>query len=103
MTPAKQTHIMDPDQATQTVAQCVCSGCYDQLIQRYDWHTRTSEVTCVTENCDTPGFVSRSWVEQQKANNLAEAHEARQVLQNAAPWMKPEKKSTDQLLKELGF
>ncbi len=73
------------------------------MTTRYDWHERASEVTCVTEECECPGFVTRSWVERAKAENAAQAIEAKQVLQNAVPWMKPEKKTPEQLLKELGF
>src|SRR5512146_3118836 len=101
--PTKQHHKQQPDEARQTVAECVCSACYGQLVTRYLWREQISEVTCVNENCETPGFVTRSWVARAKAENAAEAIDARQVLQQAVPWMAPKKQSEAELLKGLGF
>lgn len=94
-------HELEPDQATKTKRDCVCSDCYGELIVRYDAKTRKSRVTCGTAECPGNGFVTRSWVERAKAENRAQSAEARQVLSKALPWIAP-RKSEQQLLAELG-
>lgn len=101
--PNKQHHEMSPDQARETVLDCVCAACYGQLTSHYNPKTRTSTVTCATAGCETPGFVTRAWYHQQQAISLGEKAEAQQVLQKAVPWMAPAKKSEAEILKELGF
>lgn len=97
----QNTQWMEPDQAAKTRRDCVCSDCYGELIVRYDPRARKSAVTCGTPGCACHGFVTRSWVEKAKAQNRAQAAEARRVLSNALPWIAP-KKTVGQLLKELG-
>lgn len=91
-------------EAQRTSRFCVCSDCWGHLVE-FEWDTesRTSEVRCTTENCPCNGFVSIRYVENRKAESLAELYDAKAALRDAIPWMRAEKKAERQLLRELGF
>ena len=90
-------------EAQKLVRDYVCSDCWGILAEYYDRETRTSTVRCSTEGCPCNGLVSKSFVERRKAESHVELSEARIALRDAVPWLRGEKKSVEQLLKELGF
>lgn len=94
---------LTPIEAQELVRDYVCSDCWGALAEYYDRETRTSIVRCSTESCPCNGLVSKSFVERRKAESQAELSEARIALRDAVPWLRGEKKSVEQLLKELGF
>ncbi len=94
---------LTPVEAQKLVRDYVCSDCWGTLAEYYDWETRTSTVRCSTEGCPCNGLVSKSFVERRKAESRTELSEAHIALRDAVPWLRGEKKSVEQLLKELGF
>lgn len=90
-----------PEEAEKIKRWNVCSACWGELIEQYDYHTRTSTLHCDTEGCECPGYVSRKFVDRREGESTFEAIEAKQALHAAVPWL-PKKSETD-LLKELGF
>ncbi len=94
---------LTPIEAQKLVRDYLCSDCWGVLAEYYDQGTRMSVVRCSTEGCPCNGLVSKSFVERRKAESRAELSEARIALRDAVPWLRGEKKSVEQLLKELGF
>jgi hypothetical protein len=90
-------------EAQELARDYVCSDCWGTLAEYYDRETRAPAVHCSTEGCPCNGLVSKSFVERRKAESRAELSEARIALRDAVPWLRGEKKSVEQLLKELGF
>ncbi len=99
--PTATIHEQEPDQATKTVRDCLCSDCWGQLAAHYNPVTHKSTVRCATPGCPCNGFRSRKGVERAEQAALADASEARQALAKAMPWL-PKRKEAD-LLKGLGF
>jgi hypothetical protein len=94
-------HQFDPDQAAQTVRDCLCSDCWGQLIARYDPKTRLSVVKCSTDGCSCNGFVSRKGVVRREAESGFELVQVKQALRNVLPQSLPEDEQA--ILKSLGF
>ena len=81
----------------------VCSDCWGHLVEFIDPKTRESHIRCTTEGCECSGYVSKRFVERRQAESAAERIAAREALRDAVPWLKAPKKSTQQLLNELGY
>ena len=92
---------MDPDDAQKLAKSSVCSDCWGELTVAYNWHTRTSSVSCATPDCPQHGYVSRRFVERREAESAGELAEARVALTRAGALRV--KESAQQLLSELGY
>lgn len=91
---------IDPVEAEKRVRDCLCSDCYGDLHAVYNRQTRLSHVTCSTAGCPNNGVVSKRFVERREAAARSERMEATVALTRAGVLPK---KSSDQLLAELGF
>lgn len=94
--------LVKPEDAKGLTKWHVCADCWGPLVEYYDPKLRMSRVRCVTEGCPCNGYVTNQYVERRKGESMAEAKEAREVLKEAAPWMRTKKTEQD-LLAELGF
>lgn len=84
----------------QTLARdYCCAHCWGRLaanITKEGWI-----VTCVN-GCET-GFVTKAYAERRRAESLVEKVEVNQLLQGIGVLPKPEKKTEQQILEELGY
>lgn len=85
--------------ARHTVDNYVCAHCWGPLLWHDDGKNDLVLVKCANE-CGGEGFVSRKGVERREAEGEALAAEARYNLRNIIP---QQKKSSKQILSELGF
>lgn len=82
----------------------VCSDCYGPVICVRNRATGEYDIQCSTPGCLCRGTISRHTLYRRQAENAAEAHDARETLKKAVPWLDPNRgKSETDLLKELGF
>lgn len=95
---------MDVNEARKIQMHRVCSDCYCAVIAVRNRKTGEFEIQCSTPGCQCRGTISTRTLERRQAANMAEAHDARETLKQAVPWVDPQHgKSEAQLLKELGF
>ncbi len=89
--------------AAATVRGYVCSGCWSNLIIQPDKdNPQLDHVLC--PNCDTPGYVTKRFAEEQSAKSLSDRITARNNLRDAMPFLNPQAgKQVQELLAELGF
>ncbi len=89
--------------AAATVKKYVCSGCWSGLIIQPDKENpQLDHVIC--PNCDTPGYVTRRWTEEQASKSLSDKITARNNLRDAVPFLNPHAgKQINELLAELGY
>lgn len=95
---------MDVNEARKIQMHRVCSDCYCPVIAVRNRKTGEFEIQCSTPGCGCRGTISRHTLYRRQAENMAEAHEAKETLKKAVPWLDPNRgKSETDLLKELGF
>ena len=94
--------IDDPAEALR-MKNRVCSDCWSEIVVIYNPKTRQHIARCANPACTFRGTISRRTAEIRKAENAAEAAEAKHALANAVPWMKQDQKTEEQLLKDLGY
>jgi len=94
---------LTPLEAQELIRDYVCNNCWGTLVEHYNPKTQTTTLYCATTDCPCDGLVSKGFVDRCKAESRAELSEARIALRDAVPWLRSEKKSTEQLLEELGF
>ncbi len=89
--------------AAATVKKYVCSGCWSNLIVKPDKENPQLDLV-LCPNCDTPGYVTRRWTEEQASKSLSDLFTARKNLREAVPFLNPNagRQITD-LLEELGY
>ena len=94
--------VMESSVAKTTQSKYVCAGCFGDLEERWvDGPSHLSFVYC--SKCGPGrGFVTRRHAEQRLAESRSEAAEVEQNIGYLIGLNKP-KKSTEQILKELGF
>lgn len=93
--------IILPDaQAEQTQRDYVCAGCWGR-INIYYQKGGLARVVC--DKCgDGRGFVTKRYAERRREEDFAEASEVRRMLRQIKVITR-QPKTTDELLKELGF
>lgn len=92
------------DEALKIQNSRVCSDCYGAVIAVRNRETKEYEIKCSTPGCLCRGTISRTTLYRRQAKNIAEAHDAKDTLKKALPWLDPNRgKSEVDLLKELGF
>lgn len=89
-------------EAQKLVRDYVCSKCWG-VLKIVPGLNRKFHVLCCTCDQDTVGYTTKHYVDEQKGNSQQDAKEVKQMLEDVGVLPKPEKKSTAQLLKELGF
>jgi hypothetical protein len=94
---------LNHDKANTIVRYYLCSDCWETLAAYDDPNTHKSSVRCVTQDCPCRGYVRREFVERRKTVSRRELIEARLTLRGALPWYHEEKKTPEQLLRELGY
>ncbi len=91
------------EKAQTIVRHYLCSDCWETLAAYDDPNTRKSSVRCATQDCPCRGYVRREFAERRRAESRAELAVARLALRGALPWYHEEKKTPEQLLRELGY
>jgi hypothetical protein len=86
----------------------VCSACWGELDYRQDNKYNPRDVAVFCSDCkdETPGFVSRKFVERRITESQNQYFIARDALREAIPWMFPHTKieATPQaILSALGY
>ena len=94
---------LSPEKAQTIVRHYLCSDCWETLAAYWDPDTRKSSVRCATQDCPCRGYVWREFAERRRAESRRELTEARLTLRRALPWYHEEKKTPEQLLRELGY
>jgi hypothetical protein len=94
---------INPEKAQTIVRYYLCSDCWERLVAHWDPDTRKSSVRCATQDCPCRGYVRREFAERRKAESRIELADARLALRGALPWHHEEKKTPEQLLRELGY
>jgi len=94
---------MSSHKAVRTVAAYVCANCWGKL--KYepieDWK---AIVSCKTEGCPCKGFVSKYHIDHAERQGKHEKLKAERDLRGRVPWLPAgEKKTADEIIKELGF
>ena len=92
----------DYPRAQRMVRDYVCSHCWG-VLSMFPGPERTFYVKCADCKDETPGYVTKHYVEQSKANSNQDMRDATKTLQEVGILPKPEKKSTEDLIKDLGF
>lgn len=89
--------------AVKTAARYLCANCWGPLT--YDpLDMSTASVTCRTEDCPCSGFVSKGYVERLEAEAEHEAIKIKRNIRGKVDFLPAlEKKTNDEILKELGF
>ena len=93
---------LDDALAATTIRDYACSNCWGHLLR----HPVDSGWLVLCHRCgeETRGYVTKSFVELKRAENLGEAGEVNDLLTGLGIIEKPHAgKSEEQLLKELGF
>jgi hypothetical protein len=89
--------------AQRTMRRYCCSACWSHL-NTYNRPGKGLYVLCPDCKDNTPGYVSKSWVERRKNESHAEAYEAKRNLKEALPELNPHaKKQAADILAEIGF
>ena len=96
---------MDIDLALITLRDYVCSRCWGHL-DRLPLPNSSWAVVCL--KCDPDGsleivYVTKAYAERRRAESLAEKQEVTALLENIGVMEKPKRRSTNEILKELGF
>jgi predicted RNA-binding Zn-ribbon protein involved in translation (DUF1610 family) len=86
--------------AQRTVKDCVCAHCWGHLNMIADQETRW-KVIC--PECGEAGVVTKAYAEQRRAESASEAHEVTELMTGLGLLPARQKKSPDQILRELGF
>ena len=101
----QNTQVMDEAKAEKFIHRYVCSTCWGELVadqvegQRYN-----RSVHCGNEGCSGPGFVTRKYVEKRRDADHFDFLDASRNLRKVLNLPDPNAgKTTDQLIKELGF
>jgi hypothetical protein len=97
-----ETHL-NPEKAKTIVRHYLCSDCWETLIEYWDPKTRKSAVRCATQDCPCRGYIRREFAERRRAESRVELADARIALRSALPRNHEERKSPEQLLRELGY
>jgi len=87
--------------AAVTIRDCVCAGCWGHLIEFAE--QGQSRVECAAYGAEHTGFVSKAYADTRRAESAAEAYEVKQLLQELRVIERPQPKSEQQILSELGF
>jgi hypothetical protein len=94
---------MSSVEAQRTMQRYCCSACWSHL-NTYNRPGKGLYVLCPDCKDNTPGYVSKSWVERRKNESHAEAYEAKRNLKEALPELNPHaKKQAADILAEIGF
>lgn len=90
-------------QADRVKLKYVCSGCWSELVIMPDKeHKGMYYALCL--NCETKGYVTKSWKEKQTLEAAAKAHDAKINLKDAVPFLNPTAGlEVSEILKRLGF
>ena len=92
---------MHPELARRTVNWYVCSRCWSELTLRET--DQGAFVECVLCGEETYGYVTRKWTDTKRSSDHYDAMEVTKMLQRIGVLPAPEKRSTAQLLHELGY
>ncbi len=94
--------LMDYPNAQRTVRDCVCSLCWGVLVM-HPAADRLFKVECADCKHDTVGYVTKHYVDECRHKSAQDLKDAKKTLEDVGVIAKPEKKTTEQLIKELGF
>lgn len=96
--------ILPIDEAEQTKKNYVCSTCWGHLATfRIALNPKSLMVACANQNCEGVGFVTKAWVEKQRAQNAADKIEAANNLKDILPGLNKPPRDEQTILSELGF
>ena len=83
-------------EAMATVKNYLCSRCWGRLI------AHDLDVTCVNPDCDGEGFVTFDYVQRRRAEDGADAAEARIHLRDILN-LKKKDRTPEKILEDLGY
>ena len=94
--------IVDRAQAEILVRDYACAGCWGHLTTFTIKDSQDVKVTCL--NCgDERGLVSKYWVARRRSQDIGDGVDVREMLEGIKILPPRQRKSPEQISKELGF